>query len=353
MFKLKLLNDAERWKADQKQLAELLGQEAWPCTELARAAKEEETARRRQVQEALAHQRVLILHALAAGDAASTVLARLRPRTFVFDFQVSPPGQDGGLQGGMKQKLVALRDTVTFILACASPQDSVVLRLRSPGGGVTDYGLAASQLLRFRKAEIPLTVCIDNVAASGGYMMASTANAIVAAPFAFVGSIGVIATVPNFSKLLKRADVDYLQFTAGRWKRTVDPFTPPTEEGIEKMREDVDKIHQAFKGHVAESRDVDIEGVATGEVFMGVEAVGRGLVDRLATSDEVLAAQMQHTDVVEVSLAPAKKKGLLQLLEGRLAAAEATARRLLGPFMHRGGEGCVSLECADPRVRGG
>jgi len=223
----------------------------------------------------------------------------------------------------MKKRLEDLRDTVTFILHSSTPFDEVVLRLHSPGGGVSDYGLAAAQLLRFRRQGLKLTACVDKVAASGGYMMACTANEIVAAPFAFVGSIGVIAQLPNFSKLLQRNDIDFLQFTGGRWKRTVDPFSPPTEEGIAKMKEDISRIHDAFKEHVAGQREgLDIEEVATGEVFLGLEAKDRGLVDSLGTSDEVLAERMKMSDVVEISFAP-KKRGLRDLLEGKVEAAES------------------------------
>lgn len=345
-FKLKLLNDEDRWKEDEKQMEELLGSQGWPSPELEKAAAEEMQAEKARVQKALVDRAESIKAALASGEAASVIQTRLRPRTFVFDFEVT----DDVRQMSMKHQLDDLRDTVNFILTCASANDSAVLRLKSPGGGVSDYGFAAAQLLRFRKQHMPLTVCIDNVAASGGYMMASTADKIVAAPFSFVGSIGVVAMLPNVSKVLKRVEVDFMQFTAGKWKRTVDPFTEPTDEGKAKMSEEIENIHSAFKNHVSQTRKVDIESVATGEAFLGVEALKHGLIDEIATSDEVLASKMYDSNVVEVSMSP-PDKGLLQmLLGGAEVVAETAMSRVWGCLRHEA-RGSVALACMDPKVR--
>lgn len=349
-FKLTLLNDSERWKSDDKALVKLLGGEAWPATELAKADAEEKKKEKGAITKALQEHTSGLKVALESGEAVKSIQARLRPRTFVFDF--SSGGAAGVPQpGAMKKHLEELRDTVTFLLHSASEFDEVVIRINSPGGGVADYGLAAAQLLRLRRRGLKVTACVDKVAASGGYMMACTANTIVATPFSFVGSIGVLAQLPNFSKLLQRNDVDFLQFTGGRWKRTVDPFTAPSEEGLAKMKQDVERIHDAFKGHVQGQREgLDIEEVATGEVFLGLEAKDRGLVDHLATSDEVLAERMAVSDVIEVSLAP-KKKGLRELLEGKVESAEGFMSELWERVSLSGGRGAVKLESIDPKLR--
>lgn len=349
-FKLTLLNDSERWKSDDKALVKLLGGEAWPATELAKADAEEKKKEKGAITKALQEHTSGLKVALESGETVKSIQARLRPRTFVFDF--SSGGASGVPQpGAMKKRLEELRDTVTFILHSASEFDEVVIRINSPGGGVADYGLAAAQLLRLRRRGLKVTACVDKVAASGGYMMACTANTIVATPFSFVGSIGVLAQLPNFSKLLQRNDVDFLQFTGGRWKRTVDPFTAPSAEGLAKMKQDVERIHDAFKGHVQGQREgLDIEEVATGEVFLGLEAKDRGLVDLLATSDEVLAERMAMSDVIEVSLA-LKKKGLRDLLEGKVESAEGFISELWERVSLSGGQGAVKLESIDPKLR--
>eukprot|EP00933_Yihiella_yeosuensis_P041838 TRINITY_DN36242_c0_g1_i2.p1 TRINITY_DN36242_c0_g1~~TRINITY_DN36242_c0_g1_i2.p1 ORF type:complete len:486 (-),score=122.72 TRINITY_DN36242_c0_g1_i2:65-1471(-) len=347
-FKLTLLNDTERWKADNEALQKLVGGDAWPAaSELVKADADEKKKEQSRVTKALKEHETSVQNALKAGETAVSIQARLRPRTFVFNFDAGGRGLPSS--GGMKKRLEELRDTVTFILQIATPHDEVVLRLYSPGGPVADYGLAAAQLVRFRRSDIKLTACVDKVAASGGYMMACTASDIVAAPFSMVGSIGVLAQMPNFAKLLQRNDIDFLQFTGGRWKRTVDPLTPPTEEGKAKMKEDVARIHEAFKSHVAGQRGtLDIEEVATGEVFLGLEAKDRGLVDRVATSDEVLAEKMKVSDVVEITLAP-KKKGVKELLEGKVESAEGFLSSLWHSVVSSN-RSAVALESRDPKI---
>ncbi|WP_144290841.1 protease SohB, partial [Cronobacter sakazakii] len=160
----------------------------------------------------------------------------------------------------------ALREEVTAVLAVAKPADEVLVRLESPGGVVHGYGLAASQLQRLRERQIPLTIAVDKVAASGGYMMACVANNIVAAPFAIIGSIGVVAQIPNFNRLLKRNDIDIELHTAGQYKRTLTLLGENTEEGREKFREDLNETHHLFKEFVHNMRpSLDIDAVATGE----------------------------------------------------------------------------------------
>ncbi|MGE0079693.1 MAG: protease SohB [Thiohalomonadaceae bacterium] len=212
-------------------------------------------------------------------------------RLFVLDFR-----------GDMKASAVAtLRESVTAVLLVARPGDEVVLRLESLGGMVAPYGLAASQLTRIRDKDIPLTVCVDTVAASGGYMMACVANRLLAAPFAVVGSIGVVGQLPNFHRLLKRHDIDVELFKAGDFKRTVTLFAENTPEGKRHFQGKIDDIHRLFKEFVARYRpQLDLEKVATGEYWHGSRALELGLVDDLQTSDDYLLEASRRAELYEV-----------------------------------------------------
>jgi serine protease SohB len=197
--------------------------------------------------------------------------------------------------------VTALREEITAVLTVATPQDEVVLRLESAGGVVHGYGLAASQLERIRARGIGLTVAVDKVAASGGYMMACVAERIIAAPFAIVGSIGVVAQLPNFNRLLRNKDIDFEQFTAGEYKRTVTVFGENTERGRAKFQEEIEDVHALFKDFVKEHRaGLDLAKVATGEHWYGARAVELGLVDELRTSDDYLLEASRSARVYEV-----------------------------------------------------
>lgn len=167
---------------------------------------------------------------------------------------------------------------------------------------VHEYGLAASQVLRLKQAGIPVTICVDKVAASGGYMMACCADKIVAAPFAYLGSIGVVSELPNFYKLLTNNNIDYLLFTAGEFKRTVHHLAENTAEGIEKFQEQLDEVHDAFKSHVATNRpeQLNVDDVATGEAWLACQAISKGLVDELMTSAQYLEEKMKAKDVIRI-----------------------------------------------------
>lgn len=193
----------------------------------------------------------------------------------------------------------SLREEITLILATAkSGRDRVVLRLESPGGMVHGYGLAAAQLVRLRDAGFHLTICVDKVAASGGYMMACIASEIISAPFAVVGSIGVVAQVPNFNRLLKEKHIDFELYTAGQFKRTVTMFGENTEEGKAKFEEELQQTHNLFKHFVEKYRpQLNVEKVATGEHWYGQDAIDLNLVDQLKTSDEYLLGLLPQHDV--------------------------------------------------------
>ena len=194
-----------------------------------------------------------------------------------------------------------LREEITTVLSLAKESDEVVLRLESPGGVVHGYGLAASQLSRIKNKGVPLTVCVDKVAASGGYMMACVADKILAAPFAILGSIGVMAELPNFNRLLKKIDIDYDVYTAGEFKRTVTTFGENTEKGKQKFREELQDVHILFKDFISENRpSIDIDAVATGEAWPGRRALERKLIDAIQTSDEYITSQQDDADIFEI-----------------------------------------------------
>ncbi|MFT4925654.1 MAG: serine protease SohB [Phenylobacterium sp.] len=206
-----------------------------------------------------------------------------KPSLFVVEFEGSVDANE----------VSSLREEISAILTIATSDDEVLLKIESGGGVVHGYGLAASQISRLKAANIPITVAIDKVAASGGYMMACVANNIICAPFAIVGSIGVVASLPNFNKLLKKNDIDYEQFTAGDYKRTVTVFGENDEKGRAKFNQELEETHTLFKTFVSENRpDLDIETVATGEHWFGTDAMKRGLVDELQTSDDYLMSKI-------------------------------------------------------------
>lgn len=215
-----------------------------------------------------------------------------RPRSFVLDFE-----------GDLKASAVSsLREEVSAILAVAEDGDDVIMRLDNHGGVVHEHGLAASQLSRIREREIPLTVCVDRVAASGGYLMACVANTIYAAPFAILGSIGVLAQIPNFNRLLDSKGVDFEQVTAGEHKRTVTMFGKNTNEDRAKLKEELEDVHVLFKDAVHRYRaDLDLDKVATGEHWYGTRALDLNLADVLKTSDELLTELADSRDLYQVT----------------------------------------------------
>ncbi|PJD96893.1 MAG: protease SohB [Legionella sp.] len=195
-----------------------------------------------------------------------------------------------------------LRQEINAILTVAKPEDEVIIRLESPGGSVNGYGLAAAQLQRIRDKNIPLTVCIDKVAASGGYLMACVANKIIAAPFAIIGSIGVVAQMPNFHRWLKKNNIDIELLTAGEYKRTLTLFGENTAKGREKFQEDLEQIHQAFRNYVLTHRQgLDIDAVSTGEHWLAQDAYALRLVDVLQTSDDYLMHRLPEYKICKIT----------------------------------------------------
>lgn len=236
--------------------------------------------------------------------------AERRKRVYVVDF-------DGDVKASATDEL---REAITAVLTLAEPQDEVVVRLESPGGVVHGYGLAASQLARIKSKKIPLTVCVDKVAASGGYMMACVADKILAAPFAIIGSIGVVAQLPNFNKLLKKHDVDFDVYTAGEYKRTLTIFGENTDKGKQKFIEELEDTHVLFKEFIHQHREkVDIEQVSTGEYWFATRAMEKSLVDEISTSDEYLLSHSADADILHVEYEFKKS------IQDRLGIAVSTA----------------------------
>jgi serine protease SohB len=185
-----------------------------------------------------------------------------------------------------------LREEIDIITQVATPKDEVVVRIDSAGGTVNAYGHAASQLLRIREAGIPLTICVDEIAASGGYMCAAVADKIIAAPFAYIGSIGVVASMPNFVGLMHKLGVGYVELTAGANKRTLTPFAEPTPQQKAIELERLQAIHSAFKNLIKQRRpNLDMDKVADGNYWLALDAKELGLVDIIETSDEYLSQQ--------------------------------------------------------------
>lgn len=248
-----------------------------------------------------------------------------KKRIFVLEFE-----------GDIKASAVSqLRDEITGVLSVADPKtDQVFVNIESPGGMVHGYGLAASQLQRIKTAGLNLTIGVDKVAASGGYMMACTGDKIVAAPFAIIGSIGVLAQVPNVHRLLKKHDVDYEEITAGEYKRTISMLGEITEKGKQKFIEQMEDTHKLFKEFVGSNRpNMDISKVATGEYWFGLRALEMGLIDEIQTSDDWLYLKRDDFQLIKVSLKERKKIGdkLSEMMQ-------ATASRMVDHLLQRSQE---------------
>lgn len=229
------------------------------------------------------------------------------PRSYVLEF----------VGDKMAAQTENLREEISLILKVAKMEDEVILLLESRGGSVAHYGLAASQLKRLRDGGISLTVCVDKVAASGGYLMACVGNKILSAPFAFIGSIGVLYGVPNIHDLLKKNLITYEELTAGKYKRTLTPFGKVTEEKKEKLQEQINLVHQQFQGFLKQYRsNLDFNKVATGEAWLGEEALKLGLVDGIQCGDDYIISRFETRDVYKVALK--KDESLMDKVFGKV-----------------------------------
>lgn len=296
-LQVETLND--RYRAEADALRSLVWDDAaWKAERKARKAQDKADRKKPEATAAKARVFVLQFH----GDLAATAVTHLRHE-------------------------------ISALLAVAEAgRDEVVILLESPGGMVHGYGLAASQLARIRDAGLKLTVCVDKVAASGGYLMACIANQLLAAPFAIIGSIGVVAQIPNIHRLLKKNDIDIELMTAGEYKRTLTMLGENTEAGREKFQHDLNETHDLFKGFVQQWRpQVDIARVGTGEHWYGQQAIDLQLVDSLRTSDDYLRARAGEADLFALHWRTR------QTMAQRLGlAAEEASDRLLMRWWQRG-----------------
>lgn len=304
-IEVKNLNDKYREMSDAMQ-ANILSEAAY--NEICKAEKKEHKAKLKAEKSAKRHK---------------NNEKQEKPRVFVIDFV-------GDIRASACD---ALAEQVTAILTQATPDDEVVVRLESSGGMVHSYGLASSQLQRIRDKGIPLTVCVDKVAASGGYMMACIANKLLAAPFAVIGSIGVVAQIPNINRLLKKHDIDFEMLTAGEYKRTLTVLGENTEKGRQKFQQEIQETHDLFKDFVAENRSgLDMGIVATGEVWFGKKALEKGLIDAVQTSDDYLFQRHQDADLYKIDWV--EKHGLAERFG--LAAESAMERALVRLYSELG-----------------
>lgn len=195
----------------------------------------------------------------------------------------------------------------------------VVVVVESPGGGVSEYGMLFAELERMRKCEenFQLTVVVDTVAASGGYLMSLPAHKILAAPFAMVGSIGVVSFIPNIRELLEANKIKPRTFTAGDFKRTVTLTDEGDEKSAEQYKQQLALIHEQFKQALKKYRpQVELEKVATGEAWLASTTVEKELqlVDGLNTSHALLLEMNQSFDLVEYSSKAERKTFLKRIL---------------------------------------
>ncbi|MCW8334664.1 protease SohB [Vibrio sp. DBSS07] len=283
---LEITNLTEQHKQTVEQLEHHLHDEAFiKARDKAEKKSEKEQSKSREKE---------IKKAAKDGDLDS----KREPHLFVLDFN-----------GSIDAKEVAsLREEVTAILAVAREGDEVLLRLETGGGMVHGYGLASSQLDRIKAAGLPLTISVDKVAASGGYMMACIADKIVSAPFAIVGSIGVIAQLPNFNKLLKKHDIEFEQLTAGEYKRTLTMFGENSDKAREKFKQELEETHGLFKDFIRDHRPtLNLDKVATGEHWFGTQAKELGLVDEIKTSDDLVVEACKDKTVLSIHYVQKKK----------------------------------------------
>lgn len=239
---------------------------------------------------------------------------------YVLDF-------DGDIKASAVENL---REEISTIIGAAKAGDEVVLRLESGGGQVNSYGLAAAQLKRIKTAGLSLTVCVDKIAASGGYMMASVSDKVIASDFAIIGSVGVVSQLPNFHELMKKHNIGYEMFTAGEYKRTVTMFGENTDEDRSKYQAEIDRIHQLFKQFVKKHRpNLDVDKIATGEFWFATDALELNLIDEIGTSDSYLLSLMKHYNAFSLQSRSKpnlmEKLGLTEQMNASIKAAAESA----------------------------
>jgi serine protease SohB len=268
-----------------------------------------------------------IANALGVGYKLAPRSSSKSPRLYVLDF-------NGDIMATQSE---ALTHEVSSIICAANPGlDEVLVRIQSPGGAAHAYGYAASQLERIKNSGLKLTVAVDRIAASGGYMMACVGDKIISAPYAIIGSIGVVAEFPNFNALMKEVGIEYKQYTAGKFKRTVSPLGKITEEGEKKFREDLEDMYSLFRDHVSKHREsVNIDEVSSGEHWSAIRAKSLGLVDEITTSEEYMLEKINSHDILKIRYIGNKKSFSDKLSEGFAnSIVSIITRTVIGLYSH-------------------
>jgi serine protease SohB len=234
----------------------------------------------------------------------------------------------------MATQAAALTHEITSVICSARVGDEILVRLESPGGAAYAYGYAASQLERLKNADIHLTVAVDKIAASGGYMMACVADRIIAAPYSIIGSIGVVSEFPNFFNLLESIGIDYKQYTAGKYKRTVSPLGKITDEGEEKFKSDLAEMYELFRTHVHSHRkNLNMDKIATGEHWNGIRAIELGLIDEVGTAEEFIISRLTEFEFVKITFVGDKKTLADKLVANLVANVFNQIHILFGKFL--------------------
>lgn len=217
-----------------------------------------------------------------------------------------------------------LGQVVNLVISEPLKFNHFIIKVTSGGGTVNGYGLAAAELARLKSANIKVTALVDRVAASGGYMLACVSDLLVAAPSAYVGSIGVVAQLPNFNQFLEDKGVKVFELTAGDKKRSLTMLGKPDQDKENHMLDKLETMHDLFISHVTNSRpkmlelDSDMSAtVFSGDYWTAKETVDNGynLVDELKTSEEFLFSLFSSHNLIEIKLKE-KKKGLVSRLIG-------------------------------------
>jgi protease-4 len=223
---------------------------------------------------------------------------------------------------------------------------AIVLRVDSPGGDGLASDLLWHEVMRARRKGKPVVAWAGDVAASGGYLVASAADAIVAQPSTLTGSIGVFALKPDLSGLLAKLSVTRDASARGENAQILSlarPWSPPERELLQAQ---VERLYRTFLERVAEGRRLsptEVEPLAAGRVWTGAQAFDRRLVDRLGTFVDAVAlarekAGLDPDEPFELRRFPAEPGTAARLVAGTLAAAEP-------------GEGLLRTAASLPEVR--
>jgi len=178
---------------------------------------------------------------------------------------------------------------------------AIVLRVNSPGGSALASDLIWREL-EITKKEKPLVVSMGNLAASGGYYIACNANKILAEPTTITGSIGVFGMIPNVSTLAGRMGINAEQVGTNRQSLGYSPFEPMSDDFHKVVKESIEDIYATFVDRVSKGRNMtfaQVDSIAQGRVWTGVEALENGLVDQLGSLDDAVEVAAELAEVTD------------------------------------------------------